>query len=68
MTEKIPFSKEIADTMIAGSLLHVEFCKLWSKQKNRKKEFLTLKELEQIHKIIRAKYYNDQVELLEVVK
>ena len=58
---KIPFDKKIADNVLTTIDLLLELSKDFDNK-------LTLKQLQEIRKIMHDKYYNDKVELLEVLE
>lgn len=58
---KIPFDKRIADHTLTMCDLFIEL----SKTKNN---CLTTQELKEIKKMFHKKYYNNKVELLEVIE
>lgn len=58
---KIPFEKIKADTVLTTIDLLIELSKDFDNK-------LTTKQLQQIKKIMSDKYYNDKVELLEVLE
>lgn len=66
--DKIPFSKDIADSTLKTCDLAIQLCKEWSKENKREEPYLTLKELRQLKRELKKRYYNEKVELLEVLR